>query len=190
MRHYALCRASNTATEEVTLSVDIVPSIVGHLQQRYLTGPHRRGSVKQTYDRLRDWESYSSAPYLRTAYFTEAYRTLARFRTGSHDLAAITGRWGAIEHHSSSSHMRQLCSLCRLDRVEDEDHFLFECPVYRYLRTVEYADLFLGRCSVSLRHFMGQANQQRVASFIRDCFRTRDYVRTLSHEPLMAPTGR
>jgi hypothetical protein len=49
-----------------------VPSIVRHLHQRYLTGPHRQGSVKQTYERLRDWESYSSVPYVRTHYCTEA----------------------------------------------------------------------------------------------------------------------
>jgi hypothetical protein len=135
-----------------------VPSIVRHLQQRYLTGPHRQGSVKQTYDRLRDWESYSNVPYVRTHYFTEAYRTLARFRTGSHDLVAVINCWG-VERNSSSSHMRQLCSFCRLDRIEDEDHFLFECPVYRHLRSVKYPDLFLGYCSHSLRHFMGQTNQ-------------------------------
>jgi hypothetical protein len=76
---------------------------------------------------LRDWEIYSNVPYIRT-HFTEAYRTLARFRTGSHDLAAVIGRWD-VERDSSSHHMRQLCLFCCLDRIEDEDHFLFECTV-------------------------------------------------------------
>jgi hypothetical protein len=42
------------------------------------------------------------------------------------------------------------------DSVEHEDHFIFECPIYRFLRTVEYPDLFVGRHS--LCSFMDQAN--------------------------------
>jgi hypothetical protein len=68
-------------------------------------------------------------------------RTLARFRTGSHDLAAVIGRWG-VERDYSSFHMRQLCSFCRLNRIEDKDHFLFECPLYRHLRSIKCPDLF------------------------------------------------
>ena len=165
-----------------------VPSMIHHLQRRYLTGSHRLGSVKETYDRLRDWGSYSCAPYISTGYFTEAYRCLARFRTGSHDLAGVTGRWG-VARDSHSSHLHRLCSLCGLNRVEDEDHFIFECPAYRFLRIDRFPDLFVGQSAYSLRHFMGQENQQRVASFIRESFRTRDYIQTLSHEPPMAPTG-
>ena len=164
-----------------------VPSMISDLQRRYLTGSHRLGSVRQTYDRLRDWDSYTSAPYM-THYFTEAYRCLARFRTGSHDLAGVTGRWG-VARDSHSSHLHRLCSLCHLNRVEDEDHFVFECPAYRFLRTDRYMDLFVGQSAFSLRHFLGQENQQRVANFVREAFRTRDYIQTLSHEPPMAPTG-
>jgi hypothetical protein len=36
------------------------------------------------------------------------------------------------------------------------DHFIFECPVYRFLRTIEYPDLFIGYHS--LRSFMGQTD--------------------------------
>ena len=85
-----------------------VRSMIHHLQRRYLTGSHRLGSVKETYDRLRDWDSYSCAPYISTGYFTEAYRCLARFRTGSHDLAGVTGRWG-VARDSHSSHLHRLC---------------------------------------------------------------------------------
>ena len=166
-----------------------VPVIVREIQRQYLSGPHRLGSVREIYDRLRDSDSdYSCAPYIRTQYFTEAYRTLARFRTGSHHLASVTGRW-VVPRDSPSSHTHRLCTLCRLDRIEDEDHFIFECPTYRFLRTSQYPDLFSASTSENLCKFLGQ-DQHRVASFIRDCFRTRDHVRTLSHEPPMAPTGR
>jgi hypothetical protein len=156
-------------------------AIVAHMQRPYLTGPHRQGPVKAVYDSLRDGASYCSAPYIRSQYFTEAYRTLARFRTGSHDLAGTTGRWVARE--SSSSHEHRLCTQCRLHRIEDEKHFIFECPVYRFLKTVQYPDLFVGRSS--LRSFMGQADQYCVASFIRDCFIGHGHMYGhLSHEPL------
>ncbi len=151
-------------------------AIVAHFRRRYLTGPHRQGSVKAAYDRLRDGlDGYMCAPYIYTSYFTEAYRTLARFRTGSHDLAGTTGRW--VSRDSTSSFEHRLCTLCHLGRVEDEDHLVFECSVYSALRVHAYPDLFVG--ASSLRLFLGHQNQQRIASFIRDCFRTRTYVRTL-----------
>jgi hypothetical protein len=46
-----------------------------------------------------------------------------------------------------------MISLSVIHSVEDEDHFLFECPVDRFLRTVEYPDLFVGHHT--LRSFMG-----------------------------------
>jgi hypothetical protein len=64
-------------------------SISSYMQHQYLTGPHRQGSMMATYDSIWDGESYGCAPYIRRQYFIEAHRTLARFRTGSHDLAAL-----------------------------------------------------------------------------------------------------
>jgi hypothetical protein len=116
-------------------------SISTYMQHQYLTGPHRQGSMMATYDSIRDGESYGCAPYIRRQYFTEAYRTLARFRTGSHDLAGTTGRW--MRSSISSADEDRICSVCRLHSVHDDDHFIFEYPVYRFLRTVEYPDTIL-----------------------------------------------
>jgi hypothetical protein len=87
-------------------------AIVAHMQRLYLTGPHRQGAVKAIYASLRDGASYCCSPYIRSQYFTEAYWTLARFCTGSHDLAGTTGRW--VTRESSSSHEHRLCTQCRL----------------------------------------------------------------------------
>jgi hypothetical protein len=150
-----------------------------YMQHQYLTGPHRQGSIMATYDSIWDGESYGCAPYIRRQYFTEAYRTLARFCTGLHVLAGTTGRW--MRSCTSSADERRICSICRLHRVEGDgiriNLFSNECPVYRFLRTVKNPDLFVGHHS--LRSFMGRADQSRVASYIRDCFRTRTHVRTL-----------
>jgi hypothetical protein len=150
-------------------------AISSYMQHQYLTGPHRQGSMMATYDSIRDGDSYGCAPYIRRQYFIEAYHTLAHFRTGSHDLAGTTGRW--MRSSTSSIDEHWICSVCLLHSVEDEDHFISECPEYRFLRTVKYPDLFVRHHS--LRSFMGQADQSRVACFIRDCFRTRTHVLTL-----------
>jgi hypothetical protein len=117
-------------------------AISSYMQHQYLTGPHRQGSMMATYDSIWDGDSYGCAPYIRQQYFTEAYRKLARFRTGSHDLAGTTGRW--MRSSTSSIDEHRIGSVCRLHSVEDEDHFIFECPVYRFLKMVEYPDLFVG----------------------------------------------
>jgi hypothetical protein len=105
-------------------------SIVAHMQRLYLTGPRRQGPVKAIYDSLRDGASYCCAPYKRSQYFTEAYRTLARFCTGFHDLAGTTGRW--IARESSSFHEHRLCIQCYiyigLRTRSQQGTFIFECP--------------------------------------------------------------
>jgi hypothetical protein len=53
-------------------------AIVAHMQRLYLTGPHRQGPVKAIYDSLQDGASHCCAPYIRSQYLIEAYRTLAR----------------------------------------------------------------------------------------------------------------
>jgi hypothetical protein len=68
-------------------------AILSYMQHQYLTGPHKQGSMMATSDSIRDGDSYGCAPCIRRQYFTEAYRTLARSRKGSHDLAGTTGRW-------------------------------------------------------------------------------------------------
>jgi hypothetical protein len=133
-----------------------------------------------TYDSIRDGESYGCAPYIRRQYFTEAYRTLARFRTGSHDLAGTTGRW--MRSSTSSADEHRICSVCRLHTIEDEDRFIFERPLYRFLRTVESLDLFVGHHS--LRSFMGQTDQSRVARSLEIAFGHGHMCGHLSLEPL------
>jgi hypothetical protein len=80
------------------------------------------------------FHTFAHIPNVGSSYFTEAYRSLVRFCTGSHNLVAVIGHWG-VERDSFSFRMRQQCSFYCLDRIKDEDHFLFESPVYRHLRS-------------------------------------------------------
>ena len=53
-------------------------------------------------------------------------KQLMRFRTGAHHLAIETGRWA----RPKLPRQHRVCSKCSRTVVEDEVHFLFECPAY------------------------------------------------------------
>ena len=57
--------------------------------------------------------------------------------------------------------------------LEDERHALLECSIYQDLRT-HYPDLFEN--SESLRDFLAQPNQARLAEFVYKCYRARQLV--------------
>lgn len=52
---------------------------------------------------------------------------LTKFRLSSHNLAIETGRYTRPKTPSSE----RKCTLCEEDQVEDEKHFLLQCPYYR-----------------------------------------------------------
>ena len=54
---------------------------------------------------------------------------VARMRMGSHNLNIETQRWGGKVPRA-----QRLCTCCDMDKVEDEKHFLLECPLYDALR--------------------------------------------------------
>jgi hypothetical protein len=66
--------------------------------------------------------------------------------------------------------------LCASDSVEDEHHFVFECPLYESLR-FDFAELFHKRHT--LDSFLIQ-NQERVAAFIYACSEQRRQVAQMS----------
>ena len=79
----------------------------------------------------------SPAPYMNMPN-TRIRTLLARFRSGSHDLRVEQGRWNATPHDE------RLCECCRLNKVEDEMHFIFDCELYYEIRGQFFAQLFEG----------------------------------------------
>ena len=67
---------------------------------------------------------------------------LTRLRTSSHRLAIETGRW--TKPHSTPRFERK-CQLC--NTLEDEFHFMLECPLYRDVR-VKYIRKYYVNCEV------------------------------------------
>jgi hypothetical protein len=48
--------------------------------------------------------------------------TFCRFRTSNHRLPIEVGRWANVERHN------RLCQLCRSGEIDDELHYVLECP--------------------------------------------------------------
>jgi hypothetical protein len=57
-------------------------------------------------------------------------RTMALFRTGALPLAVETGRYSRPQVHLND----RLCKLCENSVVEDEQHFMMNCPLYSDIR--------------------------------------------------------
>jgi hypothetical protein len=56
---------------------------------------------------------------------------IAKIRTNSHELHSETGHWAIPK----TPWQERICHLCDTKRVEDEKHFLLECPVYTQIRS-------------------------------------------------------
>ena len=111
---------------------------------------------------------------------------LTRFRVGAHALAVETGRWYRVPFES------RICEYCALhDKcvVEDEQHFLFECPLYMDIRN-QYQQCFVGTNS-NLFSFFSSSRGDQLAPLIHSCFCQRsEFISNRSQqscEPGLAP---
>ena len=93
---------------------------------------------------------------------------LTRFRCSSHDLRVERDRYlpAAVK---PPRHMRT-CLICASQSLEDEHHFIFECPLYDNLR-FKFSDLFSADCSTV--HSFSDQSQDRVAEYLYLCFELR-----------------
>jgi hypothetical protein len=56
--------------------------------------------------------------------------SIAKIRTNSHEFYSDTGRWSILK----TPWNERVCHLCDTTKVEDEKHFLLDCPVYTHIR--------------------------------------------------------
>ena len=59
--------------------------------------------------------------YMRIG-FTLPRSPFTKFRCGNHRVPVVTGRFNGIERQN------RICTLCNLNKIGDEFHYLFECP--------------------------------------------------------------
>lgn len=84
----------------------------------------------------------------------------------SHKLGIETGR------HQDIPQEERICSLCTLGKVEDEIHFMAECPAYENIRKEYFeTDKF-----TNIEDMISQKEPSTLASFLRKAYTTRDQI--------------
>lgn len=124
---------------------------------------NQTGSKMVMYQSLK--ASYVGEEYLRRMPVTPALYELLKFRCGSHDLEIEKGRYRGVPRD------QRICTNCNLGRIEDEAHFLFECPRYYVVRgqyhfLFEYANRDVSR-------FVNHPEREVVGHLLLDCARLR-----------------
>ena len=93
---------------------------------------------------------YKPAEYLSVVKCASNRRLISSFRTGCHGLRADTGRWADGVHLDRTG---RLCLMCKsLSCVEDEQHFVFDCPAYMYVYIQPYHVTAFGPPAALLCH--------------------------------------
>ena len=101
-----------------------------------------------------------------------------KLRISSHKLRIGTGRYDNIPRDE------RLCNLCNCNRIEDETHFLLDCPSFSSIRDMFFSKLepkipFLRLQSHEslLSHLVNSTDyfiNIQLISFISTCFELRD----------------
>jgi exonuclease III len=109
---------------------------------------------------------FKTQPYLEKIKSKANRRMLACFRTGSHVLRIETGRW------SNEAQISRVCPLGCSATVENEYHFVFECPAYEAIRSkLKYRWLFKEPWSLSA---VLQNDSPLICEYLALCFEHRE----------------
>ena len=136
-------------------------------------------------DKLRYYNLYktekSKAEYL-TFNISKYQRSLySQFRCGILPLEIEVGRYRNIELSE------RLCKLCNMHLVEDEIHFLIDCPLYNEERKLLFSaknmshEAFLQLESLDKFVYFMSNNEREVITFISHAFRKRQNM--ISYNP-------
>ena len=113
---------------------------------------------------------YQYASYLSDVQSFASRRLISRFRCGCHGLRVDTGRFGAVRLARED----RLCEVCNSASVEDEEHFLFECPVYasiRHTHSALFQDQFPTIASV-----VNTDSPSLLGHYLKQCFSLRQSI--------------
>ena len=98
--------------------------------------------------------TFKTEPYLIIQTIHKFQKIIARFRLSAHRLKIETGRYNSKNEYLLPE--QRICQNCQLNKVEDEIHFLVECPKYNS----ERSQLFLS-ASMESRHFDNLNNSNK-----------------------------
>ena len=90
----------------------------------------------------------------------EQLADLMRLRLGSHWLSVVTGRWT----DDGTARTRRYCRKCMAYAVEEERHFMMECPAYQEVRAI-FQELY-DECLGEMRKLMCHPKQHILAKMV------------------------
>ena len=112
---------------------------------------------------------FVAQPYLSRVDDFRSRKGIARFRCSNHVLQIEVGRHSKGERPPVEE---RLCTRCDLCAVENEAHFLLDCPAYAAVRARFEQDLQLTP-ETSLTELMNTPKQCALGKFIAQCFAVR-----------------
>ena len=80
--------------------------------------------------------------YLKQGIPAKYKKYISKFRLSAHSLKVETGRYDATAREN------RLCTMCNLEDIEDEYHFILKCPYYTDIRNLHINTYFTTRPSV------------------------------------------
>ena len=122
-------------------------------------------------------EDYSPSPYLVLTRKNPSRKALVKIRISSHQLRIKTGRYEKIPRNE------KICSFCKSNKIEDENHFLLDCKAYSQIR-----DIFFSKIETKIPNFKSISHDTLISilmnssdylvkcqliSFISQCFELR-----------------
>ena len=116
----------------------------------------------------------------------EHRRAITKIRTSSHKLQIETGRWNRIERE------HRICENCALNKIEDEIHFLIECPMHwdcrrEFINTIKSKNYTpLSQCAENMKQILLSEDLgilNAVGKFIKTSFQKRENTTLLSMPP-------
>jgi hypothetical protein len=88
---------------------------------------------------------------------------IATYRTLNHRLAIETGRWSIIPISRDTG----LCHFCSYNTVENEAHYVLECPLYDPIRD-KFPSLFENVVLGSLNSFFQLDHQGDISLYLKE----------------------
>ena len=93
---------------------------------------------------------------------------IAKIKTNSHELHSEIGRWPVPK----TPWVERICRLCENRNIEDETHFLLECPTYTYIRSPFHNIC----CNTDLPSLLTCQNYTELGMFLSKLFEHRNTI--------------
>jgi hypothetical protein len=130
----------------------------------------------QSMPKLRTYKTFKTTPG-KESYLDlppKHRKALARFRAGVFPLEIERGRWRGRPVET------RLCTQCHMNAVEDENHYLMDCPKYSDIRKILFDNITSSNSDALPTSFSSilrdNSLQQYIANFITDAYAIRNYI--------------